>query len=168
MSSQIDMSAPVAAKPSDADIQAMLANAVRLYAEHVENNGPMPAFADNGPELGQPSPANPAPSAERTEPIPVEPVGYEGMPMPISNISPCPARHRGPWPHDEYLEDGGAATYVNLARQPGAGPGNGGHGRDLRHRGRPDDDRAEQSCLPVCAALCRGPPRDQRRRKPAK
>ena len=47
MSSQIELSAPAATRPSDADIQAMLADAVRLYAERVESNGPMPAFVEN-------------------------------------------------------------------------------------------------------------------------
>ena len=43
MSSQTDMT-----KPSDADIQAMLADAVRLYAERVaERDGGLPAFPAN-------------------------------------------------------------------------------------------------------------------------
>lgn len=45
MSSQIELSAPVAATPSDADIQAMLAKAVQLYAERAaEREGALPAF----------------------------------------------------------------------------------------------------------------------------
>jgi hypothetical protein len=31
--------------PSDADIQTMLAKAVKLYAERVDRDGPLPAFA---------------------------------------------------------------------------------------------------------------------------
>jgi hypothetical protein len=45
MSSQVEPVARPAARPSDADIQAMLANAVRLYAERVaETEGGLPAF----------------------------------------------------------------------------------------------------------------------------
>ena len=34
---------------SDADIQAMLARAVKLYAERVERDGPLPAFPADAP-----------------------------------------------------------------------------------------------------------------------
>jgi hypothetical protein len=45
MSSQIELSAPAATRPSDADIQTMLANAVRLYAGRaVETDGMLTAF----------------------------------------------------------------------------------------------------------------------------
>jgi hypothetical protein len=45
MSSQAETIARPAEPPSDADIQAMLAKAVRLYAERVaERDGPLPAF----------------------------------------------------------------------------------------------------------------------------
>lgn len=49
MSSQIELSAPAASRPSDADIQVMLANAVRLYAERAEERGGLSAFP---PEAG--------------------------------------------------------------------------------------------------------------------
>ena len=50
MSSQIDMSAPAAAKPSDAEIQSMLAKAVRLYAERAaERDGGLSAFPADEP-----------------------------------------------------------------------------------------------------------------------
>ena len=43
MSSQVDLRERT--RPSDADIQAMLANAVRLYAERAqERDGALPAF----------------------------------------------------------------------------------------------------------------------------
>jgi hypothetical protein len=45
MSSQVDQSARAAERPSDADIQAMLAQAVRLFAERAaEADGGLPAF----------------------------------------------------------------------------------------------------------------------------
>jgi hypothetical protein len=46
MSSQVETMARPDARPSDADIQAMLANAVRLVAERAaERDGALPAFA---------------------------------------------------------------------------------------------------------------------------
>ncbi len=40
--------------------------------------------------------------------IPVAPVPFEGMPIPVTNVSPwAPPGLAGPWPHDEYLLDGG-------------------------------------------------------------
>jgi len=46
MSSQVETTARPDARPSDADIQAMLANAVRLFAERAaERDGALPAFA---------------------------------------------------------------------------------------------------------------------------
>ena len=44
MSSQLDMTD---ARPSDAEIQAMLAKAVRLFAERAENGDAPPAFPDD-------------------------------------------------------------------------------------------------------------------------
>jgi hypothetical protein len=45
MSSQADQLADTATRPSDAEIQAMLAKAIRLYAERAaENDGSLPAF----------------------------------------------------------------------------------------------------------------------------
>jgi hypothetical protein len=43
MSSQIEMSAPAEAKPSDAEIQSMLAKAVRLYAERAAEREASPS-----------------------------------------------------------------------------------------------------------------------------
>ena len=46
MSSQAENIARVARRPSDTEIQGMLAQAVRLYAERAaETDGPLPAFA---------------------------------------------------------------------------------------------------------------------------
>jgi hypothetical protein len=46
MSSQVETAARASAKPSDTEIQAMLAKAVRLYAERAtESDGGFPAFA---------------------------------------------------------------------------------------------------------------------------
>jgi len=46
MSSQVETMTRPDARPSDADIQAMLANAVRLFAERAaERDGQLPAFA---------------------------------------------------------------------------------------------------------------------------
>jgi hypothetical protein len=45
MSSQAETTVRVGERPSDTDIQDMLANAVRLYAERAaERDGPLPAF----------------------------------------------------------------------------------------------------------------------------
>ena len=45
MSSQAETTPHLGERPSDADIQDMLANAVRLYAERVsERDGALPAF----------------------------------------------------------------------------------------------------------------------------
>lgn len=50
MSSQAETAARTAVKPSDAEIQAMLATAVRLYAERAsEADGGFPAFAPDAP-----------------------------------------------------------------------------------------------------------------------
>jgi hypothetical protein len=50
MSSQVELAAQASAKPSDAKIQAMLAEAVRLYAERAtECDGGFPAFAPDAP-----------------------------------------------------------------------------------------------------------------------
>jgi uncharacterized repeat protein (TIGR01451 family) len=40
--------------------------------------------------------------------IPVSPIPFKGMPIPITTETPwAPPGLSGPWPHDEYLEDGG-------------------------------------------------------------
>jgi hypothetical protein len=45
MSSQLEPIARATKRPTDAEIQIMLAQAVRLYAERVaESDGPLPAF----------------------------------------------------------------------------------------------------------------------------
>jgi hypothetical protein len=50
MSSPIEMSAPVAAAPSDADIQALLAKAVQLYADRAaDREGALAAFPAGAP-----------------------------------------------------------------------------------------------------------------------
>jgi len=53
---------------------------------------------------------------QRTESMPIEPVWCDGVPMPILNVSPwMPPGIAGPWPQDEYLEDGGdTQVQVNL------------------------------------------------------
>ena len=48
MSSQAETTAHLGRRPSDADIQDMLANAVRLYAERAcERDGGLPAFSSD-------------------------------------------------------------------------------------------------------------------------
>lgn len=45
---------------------------------------------------------------EKTECVPIEPVLDEGPPIPMVNVPPwVPPGIAGPWPQDEYLEDGG-------------------------------------------------------------
>jgi hypothetical protein len=41
----MSLQAEIDARPSDAEIQTMLAKAVRLFAERVERDGALPAFA---------------------------------------------------------------------------------------------------------------------------
>ena len=49
-----------------------------------------------------------AAAAEKTANVPVECVPYEGLPIPVVCESPwAPPGLAGPWPHDEYLHDGG-------------------------------------------------------------
>jgi uncharacterized repeat protein (TIGR01451 family) len=60
---------------------------------------------DAGSEI---SAGEPVIRGELTPSVPIEPVACEAPPMPIVNISPwTPPGMAGPWPHDEYLEDGG-------------------------------------------------------------
>lgn len=49
MSLQAETIARAGGTPSDADIQAMLARAVRLYAERVQSGGVLPAFPPDSP-----------------------------------------------------------------------------------------------------------------------
>jgi uncharacterized repeat protein (TIGR01451 family) len=45
---------------------------------------------------------------EETKRVPIEPIFDEGPPIPMVNVPPwSPPGIAGPWPHDEYLEDGG-------------------------------------------------------------
>jgi uncharacterized repeat protein (TIGR01451 family) len=55
--------------------------------------------------------------------VPVEPVFNEGLPIPLGCASPwAPPGIAGPWPHDEYLEDGGdREVQVNLGRDGDVG-----------------------------------------------
>jgi uncharacterized repeat protein (TIGR01451 family) len=47
-------------------------------------------------------------AVEKVANVPAEPVCNEGLPIPIGCNSPwAPPGIAGPWPHDEYLEDGG-------------------------------------------------------------
>ena len=55
-------------------------------------------------------------TAQKTANIPVEPVLNEGLPIPLTNAPEwSPPGISGPWPQDEYLEDGGdRQVQVNL------------------------------------------------------
>ena len=55
-------------------------------------------------------------SIERTAHIPAEPVYGGDLPIPVTTVSPwAPPGIAGPWPHDEYLLDGGDRdVQVNL------------------------------------------------------
>ncbi len=47
-------------------------------------------------------------AVQNTPCVPAEPVADQGLPIPITTISPwTPPGIAGPWPHDEYLHDGG-------------------------------------------------------------
>lgn len=56
---------------------------------------------------------------ERTPAVQAEPVCNEGLPIPLGCNPPwAPPGIAGPWPHDEYLEDGGDRdVQVNLGRE---------------------------------------------------
>jgi uncharacterized repeat protein (TIGR01451 family) len=64
-------------------------------------------------------PASAAQSIERTPDVPIEPVAEDGPPIPMINASRwAPPGIAGPWPHDEYLEDGGDRdVQVNLGAE---------------------------------------------------
>ena len=48
------------------------------------------------------------PELERTPHVPLETVEYQGLPVPMTNLTPwSPPGIEGPWPHDEFLKDGG-------------------------------------------------------------
>ncbi len=55
-------------------------------------------------------------ATERSPSMPVEPQDYQGHPIPVTSMAPwAPAGIEGPWPRDEYLEDGGdAMVQVNV------------------------------------------------------
>ncbi len=47
-------------------------------------------------------------TVERSASVPKEPVANEGIPIPVTTVTPwSPPGIAGPWPHDEYLLDGG-------------------------------------------------------------
>ena len=76
---------------------------------------PLPAEAHSASE----SRSNRPPlrgAVEKVANVPAEPVCNEGLPIPIGCNSPwAPPGIAGPWPHDEYLEDGGDRdVQVNL------------------------------------------------------
>src|SRR5260221_1730481 len=56
-------------------------------------------------------------TVERTAHIPAEPLYAEDLPIPVTTVSPwSPPGIAGPWPHDEYLFDGGDRdVQVNVA-----------------------------------------------------
>jgi uncharacterized repeat protein (TIGR01451 family) len=59
-----------------------------------------------GPQLAQ--------AIEKSPHLPVEPQQYQGHPIPVTSEAPwAPEGIEGPWPRDEYLEDGGD-TFVQV------------------------------------------------------
>jgi uncharacterized repeat protein (TIGR01451 family) len=80
-----------------------------------------PVVVSDGPTLESVPPGNqvlagpPLTQAIETSPnLPVEPQAYQGHPIPITSASPwAPPGIEGPWPRDEYLEDGGD-TFVQV------------------------------------------------------
>lgn len=58
-------------------------------------------------------------AVQTTAHIPIEHVQNEGLPIPVTCVSPwTPPGIAGPWPHDEYLEDGGDRdVQVNLGSE---------------------------------------------------
>jgi len=68
-----------------------------------------PVMVSDGPSLERiPVGTQVEAAVEKTPSLPVEPQCYAGVPMPECNESPwMPPGIAGPWPRDEYLEDGG-------------------------------------------------------------
>jgi uncharacterized repeat protein (TIGR01451 family) len=63
----------------------------------------------DGPSLERiPTGVQIAQAVEKSPHMPVEPQDFQGEPIPLINASPwAPPGIAGPWPRDEYLEDGG-------------------------------------------------------------
>ncbi len=82
-------------------------------------NGKIPLPPDEGALQSRAAATDVARAVETTAHIPVEPVCNEGLPIPVTCISPwSPPGIAGPWPHDEYLEDGGDRdVQVNLGAE---------------------------------------------------
>ncbi len=79
-----------------------------------------PVVVSDGPALERIPPGEQiAGAVEKTQNIPVEPQCYQGIPIPECNASPwAPPGIVGPWPRDEYLEDGGD-NFVQVNIGPG-------------------------------------------------
>ncbi len=79
-----------------------------------------PVVVSDGPSLERiPVGEQIAGAVEKTPAIAVEPQCFQGIPMPECNVSPwTPPGIAGPWPRDEYLEDGGD-NFVQVNIGPG-------------------------------------------------
>ncbi len=77
-------------------------------AAEVESDAEAVVVSDESPVESIPAGEQVAQAIEKTPHMPVEPQDYQGHPIPIINASPwTPPGIAGPWPRDEYLEDGG-------------------------------------------------------------
>jgi uncharacterized repeat protein (TIGR01451 family) len=94
-------------------------------------------------------------AVEHTESMPVEPVCFDGLPIPVVCQSPwSPPGIAGPWPRDEYLEDGGDRDIqVNLDPQGGI------HGLELEDTVALYDTIDGRTCIEPSNKVCLYAPR---------
>jgi uncharacterized repeat protein (TIGR01451 family) len=81
--------------------------------------GKMPLPPDEA-TLQQRAPADPvAHAVQRVEHVRIAPAPYQGTPIPVTCVTPwAPPGIAGPWPHDEYLKDGGdREVQVNIGSE---------------------------------------------------
>ncbi len=72
--------------------------------------GPIPLPGEQRETVRRPPPTivRDLPDVEKTPAVPIEPIVDQGPPVPMTNLTPwSPPGIAGPWPHDEFLEDGG-------------------------------------------------------------
>ncbi len=96
---------PLGAEPARKPSQSMAQ--VASYVEPLSDDEAV--VVSDGPSLERiPTGVQIAQAVEKSPHMPVEPQDFQGEPIPLVNASPwAPPGIAGPWPRDEYLEDGG-------------------------------------------------------------
>ncbi len=115
-----------------------------------------PVVATDGPSFESiPTPEQIDRAAEATPELAVEPQCYRGVPLPMCNNCPwAPPGISGPWPRDEYLEDGGDNfVQVNL------GPGGQIRGLELEDTVAIYDTKDGGTCIKPSNQVCLYSPR---------